>query len=152
MVPLPKATRFGMELIIRSGQFTREVRDDTRSYGVLQGARQVHLHCRTRLCGVRRRLWLTIEQAAAAGAEPRPKIGLLMDTLDERWQRDRDLFLERAQQLDADVLVEAAERDDAQQLQQAQSLLDRGVEALVVIPHSAEKAAEIVDRRRNRCP
>ena len=45
--------------------------------------------------------------------EPRPKIGLLMDTLDERWQRDRDLFLERAQQLDADVLVEAAERDDA---------------------------------------
>ena len=32
-----------------------------------------------------------------------------------------------------------------EQLQQAQSLLDRGVEALVVIPHSAEKAAEIVE-------
>ena len=82
--------------------------------------------------------------------EPRPKIGLLMDTLDERWQRDRDLFLERAQQLDADVLVEAAERDDAKQLQQAQSLLDRGVEALVVIPHSAEKAAEIVELAKKK--
>jgi D-xylose transport system substrate-binding protein len=82
--------------------------------------------------------------------EPRPKIGLLMDTLDERWQRDRDLFLERAQQLDADVLVEAAERDDAKQLQQAQSLLDRGVEALVVIPHNAEKAAEIVELAKKK--
>src|SRR5262245_30570369 len=58
--------------------------------------------------------------------EPRPKIGLLMDTLDERWQRDRDLFVERAQQLDADVFVEAAERDDAKQLQQAQALLEKG--------------------------
>ena len=69
--------------------------------------------------------------------DPRPKIGLLMDTLakEERWQRDRDLFLERAQQLGADVLVEAAERDDAKQLQQAESLLARGVQALVVVPH-----------------
>jgi D-xylose transport system substrate-binding protein len=73
-----------------------------------------------------------------------------MDTLDERWQRDRDLFLERAQQLDADVLVEAAERDDAKQLQQAQSLLDRGVQALVVVPHGAEKAAQIVELAKKK--
>jgi D-xylose transport system substrate-binding protein len=46
--------------------------------------------------------------------EPRPKVGLLMDTMqEERWQRDRDLFLERAKQMHADVLVESAERDDA---------------------------------------
>ncbi len=82
--------------------------------------------------------------------EPKPKIGLLMDTLDERWQRDRDLFVERAQQLDAEVLVEAAERDDAKQLQQAESLLSRGVQALVVIPHSAEKAAQIVELAKKK--
>jgi D-xylose transport system substrate-binding protein len=82
--------------------------------------------------------------------EPKPKIGLLMDTLDERWQRDRELFLERAQELDAEVLVEAAERDDAKQLQQAQSLLDRGVEALVVVPHNAEKAAQIVELAKKK--
>jgi D-xylose transport system substrate-binding protein len=82
--------------------------------------------------------------------EPKPKIGLLMDTLDERWKRDRELFVERAQQLDAEVLVEAAERDDAKQLQQAQSLLDRGVEALVVIPHNAEKAAQIVELAKKK--
>jgi D-xylose transport system substrate-binding protein len=84
--------------------------------------------------------------------EPRPKIGLLMDTLkeEERWQRDRALFLERAKQLGADVLVEAAERDDARQLQQAESLLARNVQVLVVVPHSAEAAGRIVEAAKKR--
>jgi D-xylose transport system substrate-binding protein len=84
--------------------------------------------------------------------EARPKIGLLMDTMakEERWQRDRDLFLERADQLRADVLVEAAERDDARQLQQAESLLARGVQVLVVVPHSSEAAAQIVEAAKKR--
>ena len=84
--------------------------------------------------------------------EPRPQIGLLMDTLqdEERWKRDRDLFVERAKQMDADVHVEAAERDDARQLQQAESLLGRGVQVLVVVPHSAEAAARIVELAKKR--
>jgi len=86
----------------------------------------------------------------AAAAEPRPKIGLLMDTLEGRWTRDRELFLERAKELNADVLVEAADRDDARQLQQAESLLERGVEALVVVPHNAEAAAKIVESAKKR--
>src|SRR5688500_5895529 len=82
----------------------------------------------------------------------RPKIGLLMDTLqeEERWQRDRDLFLERAKQLRADVLVEAAERDDAKQLQQAESLLERGVQELVVVPHGAEAAGRIDEAAKKK--
>ena len=88
----------------------------------------------------------------AQPAEQRPKVGLLMDTLqkEERWQRDRDLFVERAKELDADVLVEAAERDDARQLQQAESLLERGVQALVVVPHNAEAAGRIVEAAKKR--
>ena len=84
--------------------------------------------------------------------EPRPKIGLLMGTLqqEERWQRDRDLFPERAKELAADVLVEAAERDDAKQLQQAESLLERGVQALVVVPHGAEAAGRIVEAAKKK--
>ncbi len=89
---------------------------------------------------------------AQPAEEPRPKIGLLMDTLqqEERWQRDHDLFLERAKELDADVLVEAAERDDAKQLKQAESLLERGVQALVVVPHGAEAAGRIVEAAKKR--
>jgi D-xylose transport system substrate-binding protein len=101
---------------------------------------------------------LTVMAAACGGSsrppappeEPRPKIGLLMDTLDGRWPRDRDLFLERAKELDADVLVEAADRDDARQLQQAESLLERGVQALVVVPHNAEAAGRIVEAAKKR--
>jgi D-xylose transport system substrate-binding protein len=74
-----------------------------------------------------------------------------MDTLqEERWQRDRDLFLERAKELRADVLIESAERDDARQLQQAESLLERGAQVLVVVPHSAEAAAPIVAAAKKR--
>jgi D-xylose transport system substrate-binding protein len=85
-------------------------------------------------------------------SEVRPKIGLLMDTLqsEERWQRDRDLFVGRAKQLGADVLVEAAERDDAKQLEQAESLLARDVKVLVVVPHSGEAAARIVEAAKKR--
>jgi D-xylose transport system substrate-binding protein len=83
--------------------------------------------------------------------EPRPKIGLLMDTLEEeRWRRDRDLFLERAKQLRADVLVESAERDDAKQLQLAESLLAQNVQVLVVVPHSSEAGAKIVEAAKKR--
>ena len=83
--------------------------------------------------------------------EPRPKIGLLMDTLQEdRWKRDRDLFLQRAKELGTEVVVEAAEGDDAKQLKLAESMLERGVQALVVIPHSAEGAAPIVAAAKKR--
>ena len=83
--------------------------------------------------------------------ETRPKIGFLMDTLqEERWQRDRELFLERAKQLNAEVLVESAERDDAKQLQQAESFLAQNVKALVVVPHSSAAGAKIVEAAKQR--
>jgi D-xylose transport system substrate-binding protein len=91
------------------------------------------------------------DRSALRKQEPTPKIGLLMDTLEEeRWQRDRDLFLERAKQLGAEVLVESAERDDARQLQQAESLLAKAVQVLVVVPHSSEAAGQIVEAAKKR--
>jgi D-xylose transport system substrate-binding protein len=92
------------------------------------------------------------DRSAQLKEEPKPKIGFLMDTLQEgeRWQRDRDLFLERATQLGAEVLVESAELDDARQLQQAESLLARGVQVLVVVPHSSDAAGRIVEAAKKR--
>lgn len=76
----------------------------------------------------------------------RIRIGLSMDTLkEERWQRDRDLFVERAEELGADVLVQSADGDDKVQTQQAENLLTQGVNVLVVIPHNGEVAASIVE-------
>src|SRR5215207_3333617 len=74
------------------------------------------------------------------------KIGFSMDTLkEERWQKDRDLFVARAQELGAEVLVQSADGNDATQLRQVESLLVQGIDVLVVIPHNAEVAASIVN-------
>jgi D-xylose transport system substrate-binding protein len=81
--------------------------------------------------------------ASKAGAV---RIGLSMDTLkEERWQRDRDLFVARAKELGAEVLVQSANGDDKAQVQQSENLLTQGVDVLVVIPHNGEVAATIVD-------
>jgi D-xylose transport system substrate-binding protein len=82
------------------------------------------------------------QQAPAA----RMKIGLLMDDVaQERWQRDRDIFIARAKELRAETVVRSADNDQAKQLQQAEELLKEGVKVLVVVPHDAEKAAAIVE-------
>lgn len=87
------------------------------------------------------------------GSTSRPKpadagpliVGLLLDSLEtERWQRDRDLFVARAEELFAKVEVRTGGGDHARQLAAARELLDAGVKALVVVPHDLEKAAEIV--------
>ena len=86
---------------------------------------------------------------AAAGGPNRTgpvRIGLSMDTLkEERWQRDRDLFVARAKELGAEVLVQSANGDDKAQVQQSENLLTQGVDVLVVIPHNGEVAATIVE-------
>lgn len=74
-------------------------------------------------------------------------IGLAMDTLkEERWQRDRDLFVAHAEKLGAKVMVQTANGDDAIQLSQVENLLTQGIDALVVVPHNAEAAAAIVEK------
>ncbi len=88
------------------------------------------------------------EQAAPA-AQPRGlRIGFLMDTTHERWQRDRDLFIEQAKSLDAHVVVEAAEGDKTKQAQLADKMLADGVKALVIVPNDTEAAAAIVEKAK----
>ncbi|HWO02953.1 MAG TPA: D-xylose ABC transporter substrate-binding protein [Blastocatellia bacterium] len=93
------------------------------------------------------------DHAAASGARKSGpvRIGFSMDTLkEERWQRDRDLFVARASELGAEVLVQAANGDDALQTAQAENLLTQGVDVLVVAPHNAEVAASIVDSAKRQ--
>src|SRR5690242_21915855 len=73
------------------------------------------------------------------------KIGFLMDSLKiERWQTDLDKFQKRASELGATVVGKDADGDDELQLQQAQKLLDDGVQAIVLVAHDADKAQRIV--------
>jgi D-xylose transport system substrate-binding protein len=91
------------------------------------------------------------ERPAQQGPPARVKIGLLMDDVQqERWQRDRDLFVARAKELRAEVVVRTADLDQAKQIQQAEELLKEGVKVLVVVPHDADKAAAIVETAKKQ--
>lgn len=91
------------------------------------------------------------ESAAATKAPSKAgkkiTIGLSMDTLqEERWQKDRDIFVEAAKKLGAEVNVQSANSDDAKQISQAENLISQGVDVLVVIPHNADASAAIVEK------
>lgn len=86
-----------------------------------------------------------------AGKNGPIRIGFSMDSLlQERWQRDRDFFVQRAKELGAEVLVQSADGSDAVQVRQAENLLTQGVDVLVVVPHNGEIAASIVDSAKRQ--
>jgi len=85
--------------------------------------------------------------AAPDHVEKRVQIGVSLDSLqEERWQRDRDLLVARARALGADVIVQAAGGDDYLQLAQAENMLARGVDVLVVVPCSGAALAPLVEK------
>lgn len=85
--------------------------------------------------------------AGSNGARQHDKItiGLAMATLkEERWYIDRDAFVAEAQKLGANVYVDVAYDNAAEQLNQVRTMLDQGIDVLVIIPHDANNAAQAV--------
>lgn len=94
----------------------------------------------------------SVSNNAAKSPNGKIRIGFLMDTLQqERWQKDREFFVKRAEELGAEVLVQTADGKDEVQIKQAESLLTQGVDILVLVPHNAEVAGQIVElsKRQN---
>ncbi len=74
---------------------------------------------------------------AVFASPTQPLIGLSLDTLkEERWQHDRDTFTAAAQKLGAKVIVQSANSDDTRQVRDVESLISRGVDVLVIVPHN----------------
>ena len=74
------------------------------------------------------------------------RIGFSMDTLkEERWQRDKELVEQRAKEVGAQLDVQVANGDDAVQTKQADNMLTKGLDVLIVAPHNGEIAASIVE-------
>ncbi len=74
-----------------------------------------------------------------------PLVGLSLDTLkEERWQKDRDRFVAAVEKLGAKVLDQSANSDDTRQMQDVESLLSRGVDVLVIVPHDGAAMAKAV--------
>lgn len=73
------------------------------------------------------------------------RIGFSMDDLRlERWQHDRDFFVEKAEELGAEVMVQSADGDSMTQLSQAENLITQGIDILVVVPKDGKIMGSIV--------
>jgi D-xylose transport system substrate-binding protein len=95
------------------------------------------------------------ESKPAANAGPpaakKIRIGFAMDALkQERWQKDRDLFLAKAAELGAEVLLQTADGNDDAQMKQVESLLTQGIDVLVIVPHNAEIAGAMVEMAKKQ--
>ena len=89
-------------------------------------------------------------ETAPSGDKP-VRIGFSMDTLkEERWQRDKMLVEKRAKEVGAVLDVQVANGDDAVQTRQADNMLTKGVDVLIVAPHNGEIAASIVEAAHRR--
>jgi len=74
------------------------------------------------------------------------QVGFLLHALDkERWETDRDFFVQKVGELGGTVDVRIADNDAAKQLAQAKELLANGVDVIVVVPVDQFAAAEIVN-------
>ena len=77
------------------------------------------------------------------------KIGLSVTDLSlERWQHDRDLFVEKAEELGAEVIVQSADNDEAKQLSQIQNMLSQGVDVIVIIPVNSDSLSPVVEQAK----
>ena len=87
------------------------------------------------------------EQSPVAKNDDPVRIGFSMDTLlEERWLKDRELFKEAVENLGAEVEIVAANGDDALQISQAETLIQSGIDLLVIVPHNAAATAAIVHK------
>lgn len=74
-------------------------------------------------------------------------IGFAMDSLkDERWKKDKEIFLNKANEIDVNVRVTEADGDEKLQISQAEQLIAEGVNILVVVPVNGDAASEIVEK------
>lgn len=74
------------------------------------------------------------------------KIGFCADNfIHERWNKDRDLFIEKVNEYGGEVLVTVSKGDPKKQVQQAQDLINQGVQVLVVVPSGQKAVSDIID-------
>jgi D-xylose transport system substrate-binding protein len=88
------------------------------------------------------------KQPATAVVKKQVVIGLSMASNSssiDRWIKDRDFFVSKAEELGAKVTVLDAGTDAALQQSQAENMILQGVNVLVVVPEDGEKASVIVD-------
>lgn len=77
------------------------------------------------------------------------QIGFSMDSfLIERWQRDRDVFVSKAQELGAEVNVQNANGDLNEQISQIEYFIDKNVDVIVIVAADCNGMTDIVAKAK----
>lgn len=94
-------------------------------------------------------------QAATKGksniVEKKVCIGFSIDTLAlERWQRDLDVFMNKARELGADIIVQNAGNSIEEQKKQLLYLMERKVDAVVIVAKKRDSLSEPIKILRSK--
>ncbi|MFU2114353.1 D-xylose ABC transporter substrate-binding protein [[Pasteurella] aerogenes] len=77
------------------------------------------------------------------------KIGMSIDDLRlERWQKDRDIFVKKAEALGAEVFVQSANGDATAQISQIENMLNKDIDVLVIIPFNGEVLSNVISEAK----
>ncbi|MDF2821143.1 MAG: sugar transporter substrate-binding protein [Clostridiales bacterium] len=80
------------------------------------------------------------------GKDSKLLIGFSLATFKEdRWLRDRDIFVAKANEAGYEVIVTNANNDKDLQYEQVRDMVERGIDILVIAPHDADDAARAVE-------
>ena len=78
-------------------------------------------------------------------------LGLVIDGLViERWQRDRDIFVSKAKELGAEVIVRNANEDTNRQVEQIYTIIEEGIDCLVIIPYDKDGLSQCIKAAKER--
>lgn len=92
----------------------------------------------------------TVKESDAAQEESDViRIGFSMDSfLIERWQRDRDLFVSKAQELGAEVNVQNANGEVSRQISQIEYFIEKKMDVIVIVAIDGEGLSEVVEKAK----
>lgn len=90
-----------------------------------------------------------VDSGVESGLSDAPVIGMSFDSfIIERWQRDRDVFVSAAQAMGAEVNVQNANGDIEEQIKQIDYLIQKRVDALVIISIDSYALSDIVQKAK----
>ena len=86
-----------------------------------------------------------VPSASPAGAAEKIKIGFLLKTMqEERYQRDKKAFTDKANALGAQVIFDSANNDEQTQLAAFENMLSAGAQVIVMQPVNTGTAGSMV--------
>lgn len=78
-------------------------------------------------------------------------VGFSLGTLmEDRWIRDRDIFISKAEQENIEVIVNNANKDSDLQYQQVKTMLNQGIDVLVIAPNDSNTEARCVKAAKEK--